>query len=68
MRIAIATGLVVVGDLIGEGAAQEQAARPIAAPICAISLTGAKRSSRAISESRKVGGIASVLFCPAYSQ
>jgi hypothetical protein len=25
MRIGIATGLVVVGDLIGEGAAQEQA-------------------------------------------
>src|SRR5215472_6142200 len=38
--------------------------RPIAAPICAISLTGVKRSSRAISESRKVSGIASVPSLP----
>ena len=41
--------------------------RPIAAPICATSLTGARRSSRAISESCSVAGIASGGSGPASS-
>ena len=54
-------GIVQLGSDSGDTAASSsrEKSRPITAPICATSLTGARRSSRAISESCSVAGIAS---------
>ena len=67
-RGRVAESLRWVSQLMNAAETYRDPDLPIAAPICAISFSGAKRSSRAISESRKVSGIARLPSRPAYSQ